>query len=426
MVWWDRADNWRFWLGSEIRFAVGLWKELARLVGTAGKRIFLVGYAPPSPLDPLYDALAGELKKEGWEFHAFLKVTGEPSVKLAVEGYESANRVAPEIIVGVGGGSVLDTAKAIAYQVRTGIPMDRCVAASSATARPEGLSRGWSEQGPKLRGMSCKLILMPTTPGSGSEVTEVALLGGEVSAGETLSPIPVKFAVSSSWMRADVAIVDPELVKTCPYDILYRSAVDALAHAVESGYSRASNPLSFMCAAQAFRILYEIMPRLGKDPMDPALGKGIALAGLLGGMALNTAGVGVAHALAHGLGAVLGLPHAEAVAMALPQAVKFNRKQAESQLASLARLAGICNLSEEGKAVSKFEEWIMAVTGELIRSVKARYQLSLADENTCTTIARSAEASSILPLRLNPRRVRFEDLVQLSSDLLREGETSLP
>ncbi len=415
--WWVRADSWRFWLGTEIRFGRSIRNELVRVGALAGNRIFLVGYASPSPVDSLYDTLVEQLKNEGFDVEVFFSVTGEPSSSLATESYELASRVAPEVILGVGGGSVLDTAKAIAYQIRTGIPVDRVLGGTVERKSPRGNLEGDSDP----PGMPVRLILMPTTPGSGSEVTEVTVLRGEFSSEDFPGPIPVKWVLSSSRLRADVAILDPEVMKTCPYDLLYRCAIDALSHAVESAYSRAANPMSFMCAAQALRILYHVIPRLEEGTIDLGLCGGMALAGMLGGMALNAAGAGIAHALAHGLGAVLGLPHAEAIAVALPQAVRFNRKEAQNQLATLAEAAGICQSLSELEAAARLEEWIRTVTDRVGRPARNRYHLSSLDENTRYRIARSAEASSILPLRLNPRRVRFEDLLQLSSAVLSEG-----
>ena len=418
--WWNRAESWRFWLGTEIRFGPSIRNEIVRLAASAGKRIFLVGYATPSPVDSLYETLVERLKTEGFDVQVFFKVTGEPASSLAIEGYELASRIAPEVILGVGGGSVLDTAKAIAYQIRTGIPVDRVLGGMVERKSPRADLEGDSDP----PGMPVRLILMPTTPGSGSEVTEVTVLGGEFSSQDCPGPIPVKWVLSSSRLRAEVAILDPEVMKACPNDLLYRCAIDALSHAVESAYSRAANPMSFMCAAQALRILYQLIPSLKERTVDLGLCGGIALAGMLGGMALNTAGAGVAHALAHGLGAVLGLPHAEAIAVALPQAIRFNRTEAQNQLATLAEVAGICRSLSEQEAAAKLEEWIWAVTDRVGRPARNRYHLSSLDENTRSLIARSAEASSILPLRLNPRRVRFEDLLQLSSAIASEGETS--
>jgi len=420
MDWWNRVDSWRFWLGTEIRFGPSIRNELARLAASAGKRIFLAGYASPSPLDSLYETLVEQLKKEGFDVQVFFRVTGEPASSLAIEGYELASRIAPEVILGVGGGSVLDTAKAIAYQIRTGISLDRVLGCKAGRNSPPADLEVDSDP----PGMPVRLILMPTTPGSGSEVSEVAVLGGEFSSGDVPGPIPVKWVLSSSRLRADVAILDPEVVKTCPDDLLYQCAIDALSHAVESAYSRAANPMSFMCSAQTLRILYHVIPRLEERTIDLGLCGGMALAGMLGGMALNTAGAGIAHALAHGLGAVLGLPHAEAIAVALPQAIRFNRKEAQNQLTTLAEAAGICQSLNEQEAAAKLEEWIWTVTERIGRPARNRYHLSSLDENTRYLVARSAEASSILPLRLNPRRVRFEDLLQLSSAIVSEGETS--
>jgi alcohol dehydrogenase class IV len=194
MDWWNRVDSWRFWLGTEIRFGPSIRNELARLAASAGKRIFLAGYASPSPLDSVYETLVEQLKKEGFDVQVFFRVTGEPASSLAIEGYELASRIAPEVILGVGGGSVLDTAKAIAYQIRTGISLDRVLGCKAGRNSPPADLEVDSDP----PGMPVRLILMPTTPGSGSEVSEVAVLGGEFSSGDVPGPIPVKWVLSSS------------------------------------------------------------------------------------------------------------------------------------------------------------------------------------------------------------------------------------
>jgi alcohol dehydrogenase class IV len=210
----------------------------------------------------------------------------------------AAAEARPDAILGLGGGSALDLAKLTAMLLVNGGPVEQYFGTGRVPRR--GLPT----------------VLLPTTAGSGSEVSPDAVLTDRAAG--------TKRAVKDPALVPDVAVVDPEATLTCPPDVTAASGLDALVHAVESYTARKSNPLTEVYALGAVRDIRDHLPTAIRSGADAAAREGMARAALFAGRAFGATGTAAVHACGYPLTARWGLPHGIANAMMLPAVVAFN------------------------------------------------------------------------------------------------------
>jgi 1-propanol dehydrogenase len=227
----------------------------------------------------------------------FHKVAPDPSVELAAEGTAVVQTFQPDTIVALGGGSAMDCAKAMAY----------------------------------FSGTKAKLIAIPTTSGSGSEVTDFAILthGG------------VKHPLVDKRLRPDAAILDSDLLKALPPSLIADGGFDVLTHALEAYTAKNAGAITDALALEAFRTAFHLLPRsfAGHGDARP----GVHEAATMAGMAFTQAGLGLCHAMAHSIGGEFHIPHGRLNAILLPAVMTHNGSTA--RYANLARAVGL-----EGRA----------------------------------------------------------------------------
>jgi 1-propanol dehydrogenase len=227
----------------------------------------------------------------------FHKVAPDPSVELAAEGTAVVQTFQPDTIVALGGGSAMDCAKAMAY----------------------------------FSGTKAKLIAIPTTSGSGSEVTDFAILthGG------------VKHPLVDKRLRPDAAILDSDLLKALPPSLIADGGFDVLTHALEAYTAKNAGAITNALALEAFRTAFHLLPRsfAGHGDARP----GVHEAATMAGMAFTQAGLGLCHAMAHSIGGEFHIPHGRLNAILLPAVMTHNGSTA--RYANLARAVGL-----EGRA----------------------------------------------------------------------------
>ncbi len=219
-----------------------------------------------------------------------------------------------EVLIALGGGSAIDTAKALnALRTHGGHVLD------------------W-EGHEAVPGPCGPLIAVPTTAGTGSEVTPIAM----VSAPERHQKVPLV----SRHLAPDVALVDPTLTVSLPPAVTAATGMDALTHAIEAATTLTEQPLADLLAFQAIERLHECLPRAVRDGRDLEARTQVAFASLLAGMAFSHAWVGLAHAIAHALGGLYDLPHGLCCALALPVAMEYNLEAKPDKYRRIARLLG--------------------------------------------------------------------------------------
>jgi len=236
-------------------------------------------------------------------------------------------------VIGIGGGSVLDVAKGAAALAGTGASAADYFAGRPipATGRP--------------------ILALPTTSGTGSEVTWVCVLVDHAARR--------KASVRGPAMMPAVAIVDPELTVSCPAAVTAHSGLDAFVQAVESFTSAGANPMTDALSLEAAQLAAHWLETAVREPGHREAREGMALASMMAGLALNTSRLGLVHGLAHPLGAVTGAAHGLLCGLLLPPVIRFNAEVAAEKYARLARALGIA-LSGAASPAEALAGWVEA------------------------------------------------------------------
>ncbi|MEM2320910.1 MAG: iron-containing alcohol dehydrogenase [Candidatus Bathyarchaeia archaeon] len=272
-----------------------------------GKNVRELGFA---------DKVAGYLREAGIE-PIFFEVEPEPSVETIMRGAELARAYAPDLIIGLGGGSNIDAAKAIwALYERPDVEL--------ASIRP------FVKLGLRKR---AKLICIPTTSGAGSEASGASVITNPAE--------EKKMELYSRELVPDIAIVDSDFPMTMPQKLVAETGFDALSHAMEAYVSPFKNDFSEILAIKAIQLIFKYLQRSYMNPKDMEAREKMHIAATMAGMAFANAGVGVTHALGHAAGGVLHIPHGRAMAIILPYSIEYNAKVAMQRYAEIARAVGI-------------------------------------------------------------------------------------
>ena len=333
----------------------------------------------------LIDGALTSLSEAGVKVTLFSDVLADPPEVSVQAAVKAAALVHADGVIGFGGGSSLDTAKLVALLVKT--PQEL------PTIYGIGLARG-----PRL-----PLIQVPTTAGTGSEVTPIAIL---------TTPSHEKKGVVSPLLYPDVSVLDSLLTLGLPPAITAMTGVDAMVHAIEAFTSRSKkNALSDALAIKALQLLYANLPAAVSDGKDAQVRENMLLGSLLAGMAFANAPVGAVHALAYPLGGHYQLPHGLTNSLVLLPVLKFNLPAAESLYAELGRaILPELNSVSDALAASNFIEAIAAhvITmpyAQRLREVGVK-------EHELEMLARDAMNVQRLLIN-NPRDVQFADALSL-------------
>ncbi len=281
------------------------------------------GIAPGSALvytDPAVDRLGlarepiESLRSAGFDVHSFSEIPGEPTVEVADRGAAAARALSPALIVGVGGGSVMDVAKLGAAMVEN----------------PGSVLEYTHVGRRRLRGRAVPTILVPTTAGTGAEASQNAV----VTAGAKKA-----FANNYPQLLAAGVLLDPGLTVSLPRDVTVHTGLDALSHCVEALLSTHATALTDLQAVRGIALIAEWLPRAHADAGDEAARAGMVLAAYCGGLALN-AGMVLGHSIAYTVANRLHVPHGLSCALALPYAVAYSREAAPDRLRRIGDAAG--------------------------------------------------------------------------------------
>lgn len=263
------------------------------------------------------------VRSAGLSAVVFDQVAENPTTRVVEACVAVARQEQVDFLVGLGGGSSMDTAKGSNFLLTGGGRMEDYWGVGKAT-RP-----------------MLPLIAVPTTAGTGSECQSFALIAQEGT--------HVKMACGDPKAAARVAILDPELTLTQPPSVAATTGMDALSHAVESAVSKRSSALSQMFASEAFRLCARGLRGVFDDPADLDARGAVLLGAALAGTAIENSMLGAAHAAANPLTARFGVIHGQAVGLMLPAVVRFNAQDSQAQ-AVYRRLAAQAGLMENGKA----------------------------------------------------------------------------
>ena len=297
-----------FRIPQEIHFGPGVYRQLPALVRARSTERVLLITDPGLVAAGVAATVASALTAAGSEVVCFQNIPPEPHLDDVERCRSFAANQQVAVVVGVGGGSVLDSAKIVG-----GFASCREPLASFLDREDNGLAPG------------LPLFLLPTTAGSGAEVTAGAIVASQGR----------KRRLAGCFAHPVVALVDPAFTRSAPDNITIASGLDALTHAVESHAARRASPMSRLYSRAAFRLSMTWLPRVLADGEDLEARSNMAQAALYAGIAVANAGAGAVHALAYPLGGRIGVPHGIANAILLPHVLQRNMAVAPESYAAL-------------------------------------------------------------------------------------------
>lgn len=289
-----------FQLRTRMIFEVSGLSRLGELATEYGRKVLVVS-------DPGICA-AGHtsrgihyLEKAGLITELFDGAQENPTTKNVEQGLEVARRFAPDLIVGLGGGSSMDCAKGINFLYSCGGTMKNYWGVGKATAD------------------LLPMIAVPTTAGTGSEMQSFALISD--------ADTHVKMACGDKRAACKVALLDPELTLTQPEYVTALTGIDAISHALETYVTTRRNPISNLFSREAWKLLATHFRAVLNDPMNLDARGGMQMGAALAGLAIENSMLGASHALANPLTAEYATPHGQAVGLMLPHVIRFNGEQ---------------------------------------------------------------------------------------------------
>jgi alcohol dehydrogenase class IV len=351
------------------------------------RRVLLVGGRRDEPAA----GVERQLKAAGCELLR-LRIGGEPSVEWVREALAQLAAAGSQAVVALGGGSAIDAGKALAaLAANGGDPLDYL----------EVIGRGQS-----LRRPSLPFIAVPTTAGTGAEVTRNAVLGSERER--------VKASLRSPHMLPRLALIDPELLRGAPQDVLRSSGLDALSQLIEPFVSLRRNPLSDALARDGIQRSARSLRRAVQGADDPAVREDLALASLYGGLCFANAGLGAVHGFAAPAGGMFHAPHGAVCAALLPHVAAINlralraRAPEDPTLERFRELAMLLQGEPSARADDAIH-WLRALCDELKVPGLGAYGMHASD--IPALVAKAKVASS---MRANPIVLEDAELIEIA------------
>jgi alcohol dehydrogenase class IV len=291
-------------------------ESLDYLAEIPAKRALLVTDAALVKLG-LVDLVTRKLDAAGVAYHIFDEVTAEPTLELALHAAEVARQVQPDLIIGLGGGSAMDTAKTvrILYE-RPDLPVD-----------------GISPLETLNLSSDIRLVTIPTTSGTGADAGWGVVLTDKAS--------HRKLVLGSPEGLPDFAIVDPVFTMNLPPSITRDTGMDVLAHSIECFVGGWRNDFTDGLMVKSTELVFQYLTRACKNPADAEAREHMHNAATIAGLGLGNAQIGICHSMAHALGGMFHAPHGQLIGICLPYTLEFAANTVPENLASLARYLGL-------------------------------------------------------------------------------------
>jgi len=293
-------------------------------------------------------------------------------------------------IIAVGGGSVIDTGKAVNIVIS------------------EGADDIMQLEGSKLRKPMKPFIAVPTTAGTGSEVTYAAMIRD--------SHQNVKVLFASYQLFPDVAILDPRMTRSLPPLVTAATAMDAMSHAMEAYISNQKNPFSDAYGVAAIKLIRQNLLRVIEDGDDLQGRFYLANAACMAGTAFSNSGVGLVHALGHALGGVCGIPHGVAMNIFLPHGLEYNMSAVKDTIGEMLLPLEVPELyvqTPKGKRAEKTVERIRVFQDELYKLTKLPRTLKEAGVKKDSLEEVAQKAIKDAAIRFNPVKVTYDDAFEI-------------
>ena len=375
---------------TDVHFGFGVAASMAEHVARLqGHRVFVVT-DPGVRRAGSIDEITTSLEHARIELTIFDNVTADSGSTLICEGLRELEAFSADTVIGVGGGSALDTAKAIAaLATNPGSPLDYV-----------GLDR--------LRVRPLPTIAVPTTAGTGSEVSVWSVF--------TDDERRLKVAIGGVLLCPPVALCDPALTLRLPPSLTASTGMDALAHAIECYTNKACGPISAALALRAVELIGQHLAAAVTDGSSREARYGMSLASTLAGIAMNPTRLGLAHALAMPLGSWdLKIPHSIAIAVTLPVVMAFNFTAAPDRFAAVARALG--ERTDQGSKIQAAERAVSAVArlATAIGIPKGLSAFGLTEHHIDAVVEEAMKSGNVA---VNPRETSREDLAGILRNAL--------
>jgi alcohol dehydrogenase class IV len=317
----------------------------------------------------------------------FDQVPADSDVSCVNDAVAAGKNGSCDSILAVGGGSVMDTAKVA----------NICLSYGGSILDYQGLNN--------LPSRLLPLVAVPTTAGTGSEVSLVAMIRD--------SQERKKLLFGSRYLAPDAALLDPDLIETLPPKLTAATGLDALTHGLESLVAIASaSPVSDALCIESMQLMFAHLERATKHGGDPEARAGTLVGSTLAGMAFTNTGVGIVHALAHAVGARFGTHHGMTNAVFLPFGMEFNLPAASGRYAWAARLLGISKAKDDVRAARELIAEVVSLVDRcgLPKRLRDLGVAEIAEEELVDLVDLAATDPAIM---FNPREASADDLLDI-------------
>lgn len=375
-----------FVTADRIVFGNGAVEKIKSIAQKFGRHALLVCGSGSVPIE----RISSKLREAGISFDLF-RVEIEPEIDIIESGLSLAVASKCEFVIGYGGGSVLDTAKAIsALMTNDGDVMDYLEVIGG---------------GKKIENPAAPMIALPTTAGTGTEVTRNAVISS--------TEHHVKVSMRSPLMIPTVAIIDPELTVTMPPSVTASTGMDALTQVIEGYVSNKANPMTDALAKEGIQRGSRSLLQAYQNGKDLQARYDMALTSLFGGLVLGNSGLGAVHGFAGPIGGMFNAPHGSICASLLPSVMKYNAIE-------LSKLDGVQDIQSKYEDIAKWVtgdpqagiedgiQWIEYLAREM--NIPGLKEIGIKQDDFNRIIQKSMEASS---MKNNPVKLSEKNLLKI-------------
>jgi len=373
------VENWNFYMPTRIRFGWGRFQEIGQIVDELnGRKIFLVTGKNLAEKYGVVDRLSVYLK--GSTVVIFAEVEENPSIKTVDKGAAQCRENQCDLVIGLGGGSAMDAGKAIAMLQKN-----------------PGSIREYLDQERVCQTKGLPVITIPTTSGTGSEVTPFTVIFHPAKRAKPAIAPPQNFP--------DVALVDPEMTTSMPFEVAASTGLDALCQAVEGFWSTQGNPVTRSSAFQAIKLAMENLESACFEKDRDSV-TNMALASHLTGIEMSNIGNTSIHPLSYPITIDYGVPHGFACAIFLPSVIRFNASAIKNRFRDLLTLLNLPNPAAFADRV----DFLM----EKLKAPRRLSELGVKEEDFPGIAKRGMGRSTAW----NPRPMTEEDIIQICKSIL--------
>ena len=319
--------NFNYYLPVNVVFGCGKVKEVGEIAKPYGKKALIVTGKSSAKKSGLYDKVKDSLYAAGIESALFDKVSQNPLTTTAIEGAEFARETGADLVVAIGGGSIMDCAKSIAF-----------LAVNDGDINDYIFNKKKSDK-------ALPIILIPTTCGTGSEGNGFAVLTNPENGD--------KKSLRCNAIIAKASIVDPECMMTMPKKVLASVGFDALCHSIEAYTSKIAQPFTDALALYAIELIADSLVDLYNGSEDVEKWEKITIASTIGGMVINQAGVTLSHGMEHPASGLKDIVHGHGLAALTPVIIEASYKGDEYKFGRISKLLGGTDASDCAEQVKK-------------------------------------------------------------------------